>query len=369
MTAQAAVPHGATGSRPPLRAAVVDDLDAAGALAPDWEALADELGAGALVRPAYALAWWRHLGPGRLRVVTVHDGDRLVALAPLHERRVGPVRVVRWLGHGLGTIAEALVRPGDDAAAALLWATAAGPRVLLDLVESRAASPALPALVAAGRTTVTPRDHCPVIDLGADGLAHLALPGAKNLRKLLRRADAALDAAGLEHRVEVAVDPERLEALLPDLRTVFDAAETARPRQHLLRPPYDGFVLDYVRGETAAGRGVTLVGYVGDRPVSFLLAMVVAQDVPTLALWISRYDPAFQDYSPGHLMLRETFRWAPVRGIGRIDQLLGISQTKRQWSTASYDTVDVRHGGRLARALVDAATAAAEAVRRRRGGE
>lgn len=347
-----------------LRARVVSDLTAAQALAPSWDELADAAGAGALVRSGYALAWWRHLGAGRLRVVTVHDGADLVALAPLHERWLGPVRVVRWLGHGLGTIAEAIVAPGRDDAASLMWTTAVGRGRVLDLLESRAESPALRALDAAS-TTTTPRDRCPVMDIGEDGLAHLARPAAKNLRRVLRLADARLEAAGVEHRVEVAVDPARLEELLPDVHTVFDRAEEARPRQHLLRPPYDGFVLDYMRGETAAGRGVTLVGYLDDRPVSFWFAVVVEQDVPTLALWVARFDPFASDVSAGHLLYRELYRWAPSRGVRRIDQLLGESQTKKQWAESSYATVDVRHGGRAASAAYDAVTRARTALRER----
>lgn len=358
----------ATTDRVALVAEVVDDLDAARALAPQWESLADAVCVGPLSRPSYALSWWEHAGSGRLLLATVREHGRLVAVAPLHERRVGPVGVVRWLGHGLGTIAEALVEPGHDDAARLLWASVASPRRVLDLVECRAASPALEALLdlapSRRHTTLTPRDRCPVIDLGDDGLAHLALPGAKNLRKTLRRADAALAAAGLTHHVAVTTDPEGFEALLPDVRRVFDAAEGARPRQHLLRPPYEDFVLAYLRAEVAAGRGVALVGYADDRPVSFLLAMLARQDVPTLALWISRYDPDVQDLSPGHLLLRETFRWAPAHGVRRVDQLLGESQTKRQWAADSYETADVRHGSRAAWAVADAAVAAAAAVGR-----
>ncbi len=40
-------------------------------IAPEWEALADTVGAGPLARPSYALSWWRHLGRGRLLVATV----------------------------------------------------------------------------------------------------------------------------------------------------------------------------------------------------------------------------------------------------------------------------------------------------------
>jgi|GEM_PF-270555 len=348
-----------------LRCEVVDDLAAAEALAPEWDALADAIGAGPLVRSAYCLSWWRGMGPGRLQVATVREGDRLVALAPLHARRVGPVEVLRWLGHGLGTVSEALVLPDREDASRLLWETVAGPRRVLDLVESRAAGPALAPLVALDRqrrrTTVEPRDACPVIDLEGDGLEHVRRPGSKNLRKVLKRADAALADAGRTFSVEVALDVDVFDKLLPDIRTAFDVAEAAKPRQHLLEPPYEAFVLPYLRAEIARGQAVALVGYLDDEPITFLLAMITPA-TGTLSLWISRYVPSSEQFSPGHLLLRSAFQWASEHGLRRVDQLLGISQTKRQWASDTYDTVDVRHGSASSIALLDGATRAAEKV-------
>lgn len=348
-----------------LHCEVIEDLDRAEAVAAEWEELADAIDAGPLVRSAYCLSWWRQMGPGRLVLGTVRVGGaqgRLVALAPLHARNVGPVEVVRWLGHGLGTVSEMLLLPDHESAADLLWRTIAGPRTVLDLVESRADSPALAPLVALDRsrrrTSVAPRDACPVIDLEGDGLEHVRRPGSKNLRKVLKRADAALAEAGQAYRVEVALDPTSFEALLPDVRTVFDASEADRPRQHLLEPPYDGFVLEYLRSEVALGQAVALVGYLDDEPISFLLGMITPA-TSTLSLWISRYVPQSESFSPGHLLLRSTYEWAAGHGLARIDQLLGVSQTKRQWTTDTYDTVDVRHGSASSSTILDLATRAA----------
>ncbi len=347
---------------------VIHDVARAEVLAEEWDELADATGAGPLVRPAYCLSWWRHMGPGRLMLAVVRDqGDvdrpgRLVALAPLHGRRMGPIDVLRWLGHGLGTVSECLVLPGRPDAAALLWRTVAGPRVVLDLVESRAGSPALAPLVALDRrrrrTSVEPRDECPVIALEGDGLEHVRQPGAKNLRRVLKRADAALVDAGRSYRVEVATDVPAFERLLPDVLAVFDASEATKPRQHLLRAPYDGFVLEYLRQELPSGRAVALVGYLDDEPITFLLAMITPV-TSTLSTWISRYTPTSASFSPGHLLLRSAFEWSAGHGLHRVDQLLGVSQTKRQWSEETYTTVDVRHGSATSLALLDGATRAA----------
>ena len=339
----------------------VRDLRRAHTLAGEWDELAGAAGAGPLSRAAYGLAWWEHLGRGRLLVTLVRDRGRLVALAGLHERRAGPVTLARWLGHGLGTVAQPLIRPGHERAAGSLWANLATPWRVLDLVECRAEVPGLDdiaALDTRGRQTViSPRDVCPVADLEGDGLGVVRREGARNLRHNLARADRRLVSDGVEFRFEVADDLAAFERRLPEFLAIHDAAEAAQPRMQLLRPPYDAFLLGYMRAEIVAGRAVAFVGYVGDRAAVFRFAL---RSGDTLSLALGRFDPVFSDYRPGHLLWREVYRWAAGQGVRRVDLLLGASQTKSQWSTGSYDTLDVRSGTPRALALARGSVRASE---------
>ncbi len=110
-----AVDAAAAGTRTPrAEVRLVHDPAEAADLVAEWDELAEACGTGPLSRPRYALGWWRTLGRGRLLLATARVDGRLVVLAPLHERRAWPVRRVRWLGHGLGTVAEMLVLPGHE---------------------------------------------------------------------------------------------------------------------------------------------------------------------------------------------------------------------------------------------------------------
>lgn len=344
------------------RVELVSADDAAAELAPSWRSLADACRAGPFSRPDFALGWWRHLGTGRLQVATVHRGGTLVALAPLHERRYGPLRVGRFLGHGLGSVSECLVRPGHEDAATQIWSAVQDGGRVLQLVEYRQGGGGLPALCGDPRwaVRVALHDRCPVIDLvggGADGL--LAQPGRRNIRRTVRTARRHLAAAGLVHTVEVVDDPERLGQVLPEITAVYDAAEQARPRQHLLRPPWRAFTTGYLAAAVARHEAHVALGRLDGRAISF---DVVLRTGPVMHTWIGRFHPVARRFSPGHLLQYAHVDWASAHGVDRIDLLLGDAAYKLHWTSGGYSTVTLTSCRPGARALVAPALGAVEAA-------
>ncbi len=341
----------ASHQRASLDVEVITRLEALEAIAPEWEALADACRAGPCARPGYALAWWRHRGRGRLMVCVVRDAQgALVALAPLHQRGVGPLRVGRWLGHGLGTVAEALVSPAHEEAAGVLWRALRSPFLVLQLTDSRDGGAGLEALASDPKRTTTSvhRNRCPVVTL-EPGVDEMAGSGRRRIRRTLSVAAHRLAAAGLEFRVDVATDRPGLERLLPDVHAVSDESEAGRPLHHFLRDEWEPFTLELLTHGVDTGTMVVLVGYLDDRPVCFDLAFRF-QD--TLSAWVGRFDPSAAAYSPGHLLQRAGLAWAKEHGITTVDLLLGDDAYKRRWATGGYDTLEVTSGRRATMALV-----------------
>ncbi len=108
-----------------LKLAVLTDLASLEALAPEWEALAQEGGDGALFRgPSWLLPWLRAYGPAleaRPEVVVLRDDGVLVGLAPFYARevRVAPAvraRELRLLGDAgpRPPALDILARPGHE---------------------------------------------------------------------------------------------------------------------------------------------------------------------------------------------------------------------------------------------------------------
>lgn len=345
-----------------LTASVVDTLEAAEDLVAEWEALADACSAGPFARPLFALTWWRTLGTGSLRITTVRQEGTLVALAPLHRRRVGHLQVVRWLGHGLGTIAEALVHPAHPTAGPALWSAATGRGHVLDLLESREGG-SLPQdshLPGRHHVTSTERDACPVIDVRGDAEVQLAAREQKRVRRTVRVSRRRLEEDGLAFEIKVAHDSATLAELLPDIRRVFDASEAHHPRQHLLAGEWEEFTTGILTDGVAHGGVLALVAYIGGAPAAFDIILLSPQ---RMSSWIGRFDPEASHYSPGHLLQCAGLDWATAHGYTVIDLLLGDSFYKQLWADRTYATLEVHAGSRSSLATLRTITRLREKVR------
>lgn len=85
---------------------IIDDLPSAEKLSPEWDELASANSL-PMASPTWMLAWWRRQAPAgaRLRIVAIHEGDRLIGLAPLYcesSRRGRPI-VYRLLAADFST--------------------------------------------------------------------------------------------------------------------------------------------------------------------------------------------------------------------------------------------------------------------------
>jgi CelD/BcsL family acetyltransferase involved in cellulose biosynthesis len=199
----------------PLDAELVADPERLAELAPAWDALAVACGR-PLSAPAWMLAWWRHLpAPGaRLRVVAVHDGDELVAIAPFVAEPKGAGRTdLRMLGGAMPRTGP-IALPGREweAAEAVAGALArARPRGDVIALESGPTSTHWPrALAERWPGAVRPplrryyvQDSF-VVSLAAGSFdAWLASKGS-HFRKRMRKVRRDVEAAGGVARISTA---------------------------------------------------------------------------------------------------------------------------------------------------------------------
>lgn len=302
------------------------------ALVPQWDALARRSGQGYASRPGYGLSWWEALGRGDLHVVTAYRDDELVAVVPLHRRSLLGRPVLRWLGHGLGTVGRVVA--SDLAAAGAVWSVLAAERVPMQLTHVRLDDPATMALRRSAHTGVhlTVDDLCPVLPLPT-GMRARDVRSARSLKRLaayraaLAREEGALD-------VEVITDVDGLLRRWPDIVRVARDADRERSRQNLCAPPYDGFTLPFLEKEARAGALLVLGLTAGGRWIAHEIGVRTEN---RLDLWLSRLDPRLERFPLGHMLAEWIVERHEELGVEVLDMGLGENAYKVAWTTGSYD--------------------------------
>lgn len=309
-------------------------------VAAPWAALADDAGARHNMQPFWCLPWWRHLGQGELHVVAVESGGQLAALAPLYRQRRYGVDILRFLGSEILGVGEVLVAPGHDAAGEELWTFLFDqPRCVVDLHQHRLAGPGVAALrrLEPQRWRARLGPSSPFVTIDGPWDDYWA-NRRRSFRRELDRKQRSAERAGIRVRVEVALDPDEVDKLLPQMTEVFDIAERGRPMLHFLAGSYRPFTTGMLRRAAEQSRLALFVLYFGDRPVATSFTFRSRSLIGGGGL---RFDPAFGRYSPGQILFRHILEHAFAVGCIEFDFAPLDVPYKREWSTGTYDTVEI----------------------------
>lgn len=310
-------------------AAVGQELDQ---LVPEWTLLADTCGRSFYGRPSYSLSWWEQVGRGELAVFWVRRAGQLVALAPLHRRRLPGQQVLRLLGHGLGTIGEVLVK--DGSAGHSLWDFVAQDGAALQLTHVRPNDAGVLALRrhSKWREHIEINDRCLTVQL-PKGVSTRDLHSRRTVRKLARyRTD--LERTNGPFRVEVIDDTVGLRSWWAAMVLVAERADANRGRLNLFAPPWVEFTRALLEREAAHGTLLIVGATAGGQ---WFAHQVALRHAAATALWVTRFDPAYAAYNPGHLIQEWLVDHHDEIGIEGIDSLLGEDSFKSSWTNTGYD--------------------------------
>jgi perosamine synthetase len=264
--------------------------------------------------PEFLALWWEHFGSeAELRLLA---GPRTVL--PLYRGSLGPLRVLRFLGHGAGDELGPVCAPSDlPIAASVLRAALAQERFDLFLGEH---------LPGVGRwadrlgARVLRRDGSPVIDFGEGGWEEFLAGQSSNFREQARRKERKL---GREHDLQYRLaTPDTLEADLDLLfalhRKRWAGAETTFSAREAFHRAFAARALE---------RG-------------WLRLWIMEVDGSAAAAWHGfRYggaesyfqagrDSAWDRYSVGFVLLCHTIRSAAEDGAGEYRLLRGGEEYK-----------------------------------------
>lgn len=339
------------------------ELPDLGSAREDWTRLAEETGS-PFSTWEWAEAWWRHMSPGGdlvLRACRDADG-RTVAILPLYVRRRGPLRVLRFVGHGPADQLAPICAPADRerTAAALRRALDEGlggwNTAVLERLPGEHGWPSLLG-VAPART-----EPSPILEADEMDFDSWLRSRSKNFREQVRRRERKL-AKAHELGYRLSEDPERLDADFDELVRLHRLrfGDTSRA----FDPPRDALHRDFARAALQGG---------------FLRLWTLTLDGQPAAAWLgyrmggtewyyqSGRDPDFERESVGFVLMSHTIRAALDDGMTAYRLLLGDEPYKDRFAGADHglDTVVLSRGiGRGAQLAARLAQAAPPRLRRR----
>ncbi|QGU05711.1 GNAT family N-acetyltransferase [Corynebacterium comes] len=327
----ASFPRGGRGDSGITRFRIHDTVDQE--LEAQWEDLAQRYSTRFSSRPSYGLSWFRALGKGDLAVATVHRRNRLVALLPLHTRARAGITVHRLLGHGRGTVGEALAQDATSQDELVAGLHDAG--VVLELTHLPEDSPVTTALLDHGGWTVEYEtdEHCPVIDLPPGSTPHDIRSG-----KTLRRFRVARERIGEQFGpvgFVVVRTPGELRAAWPEMVRVARVSSEADPegRVNLLGDDHADFAERFLTREAEGGH-LLVVGLTVDS--TWVALNITFQTGERVEGWFTRFDPAYGKLLPGHQMLEHLVGLHDDMGFTVVDEMIGRGAYKQDWQTSEY---------------------------------
>jgi CelD/BcsL family acetyltransferase involved in cellulose biosynthesis len=347
-----------------MKAEVLTEIDAIAGIEDEWRDLAVARGS-AFTSPEWARAWWAAGGGGEPAIAVVRraDGDVAGVIAMARERGRGGA--LRFPGAALGDRFVPAAAPADEAEVAAAAFSAfddagiAAPMTILHRVDADGDWPTAVAERPGRRRAVIEQSPAELLyistaDLDWDG--YLATRSQKFRQRVARGLDKAL---AKEHSYEVREsDASTLEA---DLATLFRLHDLRHAETSSIAADRDrAFIAEFSRRAAAAGWLRLRLLEIEGEPVAAFLGWRIGG---RYAIYQSGFDPAWQRFSVGALLLVHTVRAGIEEGAEEVDMLLGEEAYKQRFAAATrtVHTVTIAPRWSGARMLV-----AAEAAGRKR---
>jgi CelD/BcsL family acetyltransferase involved in cellulose biosynthesis len=303
-------------------------------VAPQWDALADDVGAPPFLRPRWFAAWQRAFAPRGIELVTVHRGDRLAAVLPTLKRSRG----IRAAANDHTPMFGAVV--ADRAAADALARGLVERRRCIDLPYADPHAAEVAALTeradAAGyRTGERGRLRQPYIDLDGSWADYEA-----SLDRKVRKEGARLRRRLGEHGAVTFEYDDGGDRLHEKLSEGFAIEGSGWKSERGTAIASCRATESFYRAvaEWALERGWLRLAFlrVDGRAAAFDLCLEEGGVIYALK---GGFDPDMRRFGPGTLLVRETLIHAFDRGLSRYEFLGADDPYKLAWTDRAHERV------------------------------
>jgi CelD/BcsL family acetyltransferase involved in cellulose biosynthesis len=324
--------------------------------APGWHELA-VAGGNPFATPVWLRAWWEHVAAGgEVRLLGVHAQDgRLAAVLPLYVAAHRPVRVVRFLGHGVSDELGPVCASGDRP----LALEALG---RLPFEWDAFIGDDLPAAAVPGGARRLGRRASPVLALDVPDWETFLQRRSRDWRKAARRGERRLGDGG-EFSYRVTKDPARLQDDLTTLFALHRARWRGRSSAFARRESFHRAV-----APALLERGWLRLRFIEHRgrPVAALYNLRLGDSEFS---YQGGRDPAYDRFGVGMTLRRRAIREALESGLREYRLLRGDEAYKRRLAThdPGVETVVVARGarGKMAEGVLTASRSLPRRWRRR----
>jgi CelD/BcsL family acetyltransferase involved in cellulose biosynthesis len=304
----------------------------------EWNALLERGGAVHVQRrPWYLRHWMQHFGEGRATLHLLRDGDELLAVLPMSDRKVREAktplpRMVRGVvGDGFADMIGLALREDlpdvVEAVRSRLEELRAGVDELrlTPLITGRPDGCLVPLLEQDGWECLRIEGN-PLLDL-APGWEELSRRVGKNLRRDVAKKKRRLDEEGIKPVISLLreADAGLIDRLTALAQLRFDAEQH---KSAFLDEARRAFLLDVSQEASRRGVFACFMCHDGDRLMGYRFGFL---DEGVFHDWITSYDPYYFQWSIGKLLLWDIIDSLCQMKVLSLDFMAGEEEYKLKW--------------------------------------
>lgn len=297
-------------------------------LAPEWDELADRLGAPPFLRPGWFAAWRHAFGEGKLEVLTLRRQGRLAGVLPL-ERHRGVLRgLANYHSPAFGALAEDREAMRELASRALAGTRRRLSLALIDGNGGLAAEARSAAAQSGCRVLTRPLLRTPVLEVEGEWEAHLARLSSR-FRKELRRHRRRLEEMGAVE-FEVAQGADGIAERMQELLSVEGSGWKQEARTAIISSPRTRRFYEELAG-WASERGMLRLFFL--RLDGEAIAVDFALEAGGVRYMLKGgFDARYASVAPGILLLEAGLAHAFEAGLDRVELGGGADPYKLRWT-------------------------------------
>lgn len=278
--------------------------------------------------PEWMLAWWRQFGSGDLHTLTFREQGRLAAIIPAFLHRWNGRRQITLVGSGITDHLDPPIEQCCEAEVLALLQAHLESDTTWDICDWQDLSAGTPLRrITSGSLQVCAQSdtECSVVSL-PDTPEEFWKARSKDLRRNIARYRKKVERQGAL-AVEIACDarPELVEGLI----ALHEARWRARGEAGMIAANRSGpFLCDIAQ---AFGRRGILRLFALRFRGELAAAILAWLDNGTLSFYMSGFEPGFEWFSPGQILLAECLRYSYEQGCRTWDFLRGSEAYKFAW--------------------------------------